>query len=228
MKANKPALILYFVALVVTILFDFFDVEFLAMCAKATVVPSIFFYFLVTNGYKTGKQESLIFLFCFLGEVFDLMNIEISEMGSLLSFSVVYCILLKMILIDDTIKIKIKKIDVLPAFIIVMLIAYLLISILNLQYEKMSQFQLQYGIYGVVLSTLSITSFLNYMTKGTPVTLVLSMMSLCFIASDVFYIFSQYFPFSAVLVVIKDFCQILSYYFMTRYLLSKKTKKVTQ
>ncbi|MDX6181553.1 hypothetical protein SGQ44_06565 [Flavobacterium sp. Fl-77] len=228
MKPNRPSLILYFLALFATLFFDFFNLEFVAMYAKTIVVPSIFFYFLVSNQYVITKQEGLVFFCCFLGEVFDLMDVEISEMGSLFSFMIVYFILLKMILIDDSIKIKIKKIDLLPTLMIILFISYLLISILSLEFDKMSQFKIQYGGYGFILSFLSIVSFIEYITKGTNIALVMSVMSVCFIVSDLFYIFSQYYPFSDILVVIKDLCQILSYYFMTRYLLIKKTKNVTQ
>nr|WP_315223358.1 hypothetical protein [uncultured Flavobacterium sp.] len=228
MKPNRPSLILYFLALFATLFFDFFNLEFVGMYAKTIVVPSIFFYFLVSNQYVITKQEGLVFFCCFLGEVFDLMDVEISEMGSLFSFMIVYFILLKMILIDDSIKIKINKIDLLPTLMIILFISYLLISILSLEFDKMSQFKIQYGGYGFILSFLSIVSFIEYITKGTNIALVMSVMSVCFIVSDLFYIFSQYYPFSDILVVIKDLCQILSYYFMTRYLLIKKTKKVTQ
>lgn len=224
MKANRPSLFLYFLALFATLLFDFFNLEFVAIYAKTIVVPSIFFYFLVSNQYKITKQEGMVFFFCFLGEVFDLMDVEISEMGSLFSFIIVYFILLKMIIIDDSIKIKIKKIDILPTLIIVLFISYLLISILSLEFDKMSQFKIQYGVYGVVLSFLSIISFIEYITKGTNIALILSIMSLCFVVSDLFYIFSQYFPFSDALVMIKDLCQILSYYFMTHYFIKRKNK----
>lgn len=224
MKANRPSLILYFLALFTTIIFDFLNLNFLAVYAKSIVVPSIFFYFLVSNNYVIGKHEGLVFFFCFIGEVFDLMGVEISELGTLFSFIVVYFILLKMILLDDYGKIRIKKTDVFPISIVVMFVAYLLISILSLQFDKMSQFKFEYAIYGIILSTLSCVCFINYITKGTNIAFLLSIMSLCFIASDLFYIFSQYFPSSEVLVLIKDICQILSYYFMTRYFIKRINK----
>lgn len=223
MKANKPSLILYFVALLATILFDLFNLEFLGIYAKAIVVPAIFFYYLVSNNFMIGKSEGLVFLCCFVGQVFDLMGEEISEMGSLVSFIVVYLVLLKMILLDYD-RIKIKKPDLLPISIVVVFIVYLLISILSLQFEKMNQYKVAYAIYGVILSILGITTFVSYITKGTNITLVLSIMSVCFIASDLFYIFSQYFLDSDVLILIKDICQVLSYYFMTQYFIKKENK----
>lgn len=225
MKANRPSLILYFIALLATILFDVFNLEFLGIYAKAIVVPAMFFYYLASNNFIIGKTEGLVFMACFIGQVFDLMGEEISEMGSLVSFIVVYLFLLKMIVLDYD-RIKIKKADLLPISIVVMFIVYLLISVLSLQFDKMNHYKVAYAIYGVILSILGIVTFVSYITKGTNITLVLSIMSVCFIASDLFYIFSQYFLDSGVLVLIKDICQVLSYYFMTRYFIIKENQRL--
>ena len=227
MKANKPSLILYFLALLFTIIFDWTEQEYIAVYAKAIVLPAIFFYFFVSSEFKIGKTEAFIFLFCFIGQVFDLMDVEVSEIGGVLSFLAVYLLLLK-IFITEREKIRISKKDILPVSIVVIFIVYLLVSVLSLQSDNMKKFNALYTFYGIVLSILSYFCFVRYITKGTHIALIMSLMAVCYVFSDIFYIFNKYFSHSVVLVLIRDITQILSYYFMVEYFLerSKAQKKV--
>lgn len=227
MKANKPSLILFFLALLCTIIFDCTGQDFLAVYAKAIVLPAIFFYFLISSNYKIGKTEGFIFLFCFVGHVFDLMEMEISEIGGVVSFLIVYLLLLRFFIISHE-RIKLRRKDVLPVFIVVVFIVYLLISVLSLQSDSMKKFNFIYTFYGIVLSILSYFSFVSYITRGTYITLLMSLMAISYIFSDIFYIFNEYFSFSVVLVLIRDITQILAYFFMVEYFLekSKAEKKI--
>jgi hypothetical protein len=230
MKANKPSLILFFLALLCTIICDWTEQDFLGVYAKAIVLPAIFIYFLISSEFKIGKTEGLIFLFCFIGQVFDLMAIEVSEIGGLISFLAVYLLIVK-IYIREHDKIKLTKRDILPVSIVIIFIVYLLVSVLSLQFDNMKKFNLLYTFYGIVLSFLSYFSFVSYITKGTHITLLMSLMAISYIFSDIFYIFNEYFSYSIVLVLIRDVTQILAYFFMVEYFLEKariQKKIVTQ
>ncbi|MFH6969787.1 hypothetical protein [Flavobacterium sp. FlaQc-28] len=221
MKANKPSLILFFSALLFTVIFDWTGQDFLAIYAKAIVLPAIFIYFLISNDFKIRKTEGFIFLFCFIGQVFDLMDIEISEIGGVISFLIVYLLIMKLFIFEHE-KIILKKKDILPISIVVIFIVYLLISVLSLQFDKMKRFNAVYTIYGIVLSLVSYFSFVSYITKGTFLALLMSLMAISYIFSDIFYIFNEYFSYSIVLVLIRDVTQILAYYFMVEYFLEKE------
>ena len=227
MKANKPSLILYFLALLLTIIFDWAEQDFLAIYAKAVVLPAIFFYFFISNESKVGKTEAFIFLFCFVGQVFDLMDVEVSEIGAVLSFLIVYMLLLKIFIVERE-KVKLTKKDILPVSIVVIFIVYLLVSVLSLQSDNMKKYNALYTFYGIVLSVMSYFCFVRYITKGTHIALIMSLMAVCYIFSDIFYIFNEYFSHSVVLVLIRDVTQILAYYFMVEYFLerSKAQRKV--
>jgi hypothetical protein len=225
MKANTPSLILYFLALTFAIIFDFLKEDFIGMYAKAIVVPSIFIYYLITTNYKISLIQGFIFAFCFTGEVFNLMEVEATELGSLFCFLSVYLLFLRLIY-DDYRKIKLRKNDLLPVGIVVVFILYLLISVLGLQYEKVNEYHLIYTIYGIVLSILGCVSFISYITKGTYLTLLLTLMTACFIFSDIFFIFNQSFDHSIVLVLIRDVTQMLAYYFMVRYFIQKRIENI--
>lgn len=220
MKANKPSLILFFLALLFTIIFDWTEQDFLAIYAKAIVLPAIFIYFLISSEFKIKKTESLIFLFCFIGQVFDLMDVEVSEIGAVISFLIVYALIMKLFLLEHE-KIKPQKKDILPISIVVIFIVYLLISVLSMKFDNNKDFSYIYIIYGIILSFISYFSFVSYITKGTFITLLMSLMAVSYIFSDIFYIFNEYFSYSVVLVLIRDITQILAYYFMVEYFLEK-------
>lgn len=220
MKANKPSLILFFLALLCTIIFDCTGQDFLAIYSKAIILPAIFIYFLISNEFKTGKIEGLIFLFCFIGQVFDLMDVEVSEIGGVISFLVVYALIV-VIFISEHEKIKLAKKDILPVSIVIIFIVYLLVSVLTMHFDNMKKFRFIYIFYGIILSFLSYYSFVSYITKGTQIALLMSLMAISYIFSDIFYIFNQYFAYSVVLVLIRDVTQILAYFFMVEYFLEK-------
>lgn len=225
MKANTPSLILYFLALTLAIIFDFLEEDFIGMYAKAIVVPSIFIYYLITTNYKINMIQGLIFALCFTGEVFNLMEVDATELGSLFCFLSVYILFLKLIF-DDYRKIKLRKNDILPVAIVVIFILYLLVSVLGLQYEKVNEYHFIYTVYGIILSILGCVSFITYITKGTYLTLLLTLMTACFIFSDIFFIFNQSFDHSIVLVLIRDVTQMLAYYFMVRYFIQKRIENI--
>ncbi|MCR4030037.1 MULTISPECIES: hypothetical protein [Flavobacterium] len=217
MKANKPSLILFFFALLCTIIFDWTQQDFFATYAKAIVLPAIFIYFLISSEFQIGKTEGVIFFFCFVGQVSDLMDIEL---GGVFSFLIVYSLLI-FIFIREHEKIHLTKRDILPISIVVVFIVYLLISVLSLKLDNMMKFNFVYILYGIVLSIMSYFCFVNYITKGTHIALLMSLMAVSYIFSDIFYIFNEYFTYSIALVLIRDVTQILAYYFMVEYFLEK-------
>jgi len=229
MKPNKPSLILFFFALLCTIIFDYMQQEVFATYAKAVVLPAIFIYYLISIEFEIGKTEGLIFFFCFVGQVYDLMDVETSKLGGVISFLIVYSLIVT-IFIRQHKRIRLTKRDILPISIVVVFIVYLLISVLSLQVDSMRKFILLYTAYGVVLSVLSYFCFVSYITKGTHIALLMSLMAISYIFSDIFYIFNEYFSYSIVLVLIRDTTQILAYFFMVEYFLEKARiqKKVIQ
>ncbi|HEX8017772.1 MAG TPA: hypothetical protein VF465_21270 [Flavobacterium sp.] len=225
MKASRPSLILYLAAFVFTIVFDILQYDYLTICMKSIVVPSVFFYFYSSNNFRINTIQILIYILCFVGEVFHLMNVEISDQGSMICFLFVYLMLIKIIVIDYD-RIRLKKSDVLPIALVILLIVYLLFSVLSLQFDKMDGFDFLYALYGTVLSVLGFICYANYITRGNYVTLLLTLMATCFIISDMFFIFNRYFSYSLVLTLICDVTQILAYFFISKYFINSGKKRV--
>ncbi|MDI1307754.1 MAG: lysoplasmalogenase family protein [bacterium] len=166
MKASTPSLILYFAACILTVLFDLLGQESLVLYAKSIVVPSIFIYYLTTNNYKIDIIKAGIFLFSFIGDVFILMNYNDSEIGSVLSFLIVY-VLLIFHLFKGLKKTKFDRIAILSLIIVIITLVILSTTILSLQFEKMKTDFSIIVIYSIVLSTLICISVVNYIVKGT-------------------------------------------------------------
>lgn len=217
MKPNKPSLILFFLALLCTIIFDWTQQDVFATYAKAIILPAIFIYFLISSEFQIKKTEGGIFFFCFVGQVFDLMDIEL---GSVISFLIVYMLIVS-IFIREHERIQLTRRDILPISIVVVFIVYLLISVLSIKLDSLDRYNFIYILYGIVLSIVSYFCFVSYITKGTHITLLMSLMAVSYIFSDIFYIFNEYFSYSIVLVLIRDVTQILAYYFMVEYFLEK-------
>jgi len=135
MKANTPSLVLYFLACILTIIFTLVGVESYLPYTKSLVVSSIFIYYLTTNNYKIDFIKAGVFLFSFIGDVFILMNYDNSEIGSVLSFLLVYLLLITN-LVRHLKKIKLNKIDLLSLISIIIAMIVLSITILSLPLRR--------------------------------------------------------------------------------------------
>ncbi|TRX21906.1 hypothetical protein FNW25_15250 [Flavobacterium franklandianum] len=153
MKLNRPSLILYFTACVFVVLFKVLEYDLYVLYLKSIIIPLVFMYYLITNEYKISWTKALVFLFCFIGDVFNLLNFDVLALGALLSFLIVNLLLLKLSY-EDSKRLKFNKSDRLSIFVSFFFIAVISFSILNLKFEKM-KFDLSfYIIYGIILSLL--------------------------------------------------------------------------
>ncbi|MFV8327395.1 lysoplasmalogenase family protein [Flavobacterium sp. ZS1P14] len=229
MKANTPALVLYFLACILTVLFNLLGQESLVLYAKSIVVPSIFIYYFTTSNYKIDLMKAGIFLFSFTGEVFILMDYKDSETGSVLSFLIVY-ILLVIPLISGLKKTKLDKIAVLSLLIVILAMVVLSTTILSLQLEKMKTDFSIIIIYSIVLSMLICISVVNYVAKGTFAFLNLLLMSVCLLLSDIFYVLNGFYLSLSVFSLIEMSCQVFSYFFMVSYFIEndRSLRKIKQ
>ena len=104
MKANTPALYLYFTTCFLCIFFYVIGMEWLVAYVKAMVIPSVCYYYFASNKHKIDWIKAFIFLLCFIGDVFILIDYEHSFLGSLICFFSVYMLLLCYFIKDFNIK----------------------------------------------------------------------------------------------------------------------------
>ncbi len=216
MKANRPSLILYFTACILVVFFKIMEYDSIMLYVKSIIVPFIFIYYLITNNYKISWIKSLIFLFCFVGDLFNLLDFNDSGLGALLCFLIVY-ILLLMLTIDNFRYLRYERNDSGPMLILFLFIVTICTSILSLKFEKMILDFSLYLSYGIVLSFLCFISISNYIKKGNHTFFNLVVMCVCFMVSDVFYVINNFyfklFAFSFISVI----TQVFAYFFMVTY-----------
>ncbi len=164
MKPNTPSLFLYFTTCIFVVLFKLLQYDSFVLYAKSIIIPLLFIYYLITNDYKISLYKAMIFLFCFIGDVFNLLQFEVSQLAALLSFLVVYLLLIKRSY-DDFSRLKFNKSDRLPTIVSFFFIAVISTSILSLKFENMKLDFSTYIIYGISLCLLSFFSIINYIIK---------------------------------------------------------------
>jgi len=216
MKANTPSLIFYFIVCSLVIFFKIIENDSLVLYTKSIIVPLIFIYYLITNNYKISWIKILIFLFCFIGDLFNLLQFNDSGLGALLSFLFVYVLLLKLA-IDDFRYLKLNKEDRIPMLVSFFFIATICISILSLNFERMKLDFSFYILFGVTLSFLTFFSTINYLKKGNYAFFCLVVMCGSFMISDVFFVINKFYLNLYAFSFIAVSAQVFSYFFMVTY-----------
>lgn len=218
MKANTPSLIFYFSACVFTVLFTIIEQPSLVLYAKSLVVPSIFVYYFITNNYKIDFLKGFVFIFAFIGDVVILTQESYSETVSVVSFLTVYVFLLAYI-IKHFHKIEYSEKTIFLTIGLIAFMAYLTISILSLELEKMQTDFSIIVIYSILLSLIICISVINYLTKNNFTSLNLLLMAVCLLFSDIFYVINGFYMSLTVFSTIEMGTQVFSYFFMVNYFL---------
>ncbi|SHG18167.1 YhhN-like protein [Flavobacterium fluvii] len=216
MKTNTPSLFFYFIACALVVFFKITEDDSLVLYTKSIIVPLIFMYYLITNNYKINWTKGLVFLFCFIGDIFNLLQFNDSGLGALLSFMLVYVLLLKLA-VDDFKYLKLNKEDCVPMLVSFFFIATICTSILSLNFERMKLDFSLYILYGITLSLLCFFSIINYLKKVNYTFFCLIVMCGCFMISDVFFVINKFYLNLYAFSFIAVFVQVFSYFFMATY-----------
>jgi hypothetical protein len=225
MKASTPSLILFFVASFFAILFKVLECNSLVLYAKSIIIPSLFIYYLVSNNYRVTLTKALIFLLCFMRDVFILLNIKESALGSFLCILFVYLILL-ILSLKDFRGLKFDYKDSVSILTLILLLGTICYSVLNLKLERLDLSFSLYVIFGIVLTFLSVVVLSNYIKNESYVFVNSMMMCVCFIITDIFFVLYNFYFNLYVFSLISVVTQALSYFFMVKYFIAKDQVKV--
>ncbi|AOW10694.1 hypothetical protein [Flavobacterium gilvum] len=223
MKPSTPSLILFFVTSVLAIIFKLLGYGSLVLIVKSVIIPSLFIYYLVSNDYKITFLKAFIFLLFFVRDVFVMLSISESAMGSFMSVLVVY-VLLTYLAIKDFTQLKFSLKDSFYAVVLIIGIATICYSVLNLKLENLELNFYLYVVFGLILSVLSIITVLNYIKNNTYASFSAMLMCINFIISDIFFVLYKFYFYNYLLTLISLITQFLSYFFMVRYFLEKDRK----
>lgn len=220
MKASTPSLILFFITSVLAIIFKLIGCDALVLFFKSIIIPSLFIYYLVSNNYKLSLLKAVIFLLFFIRDVFNTLDISESAMGSFLCVLTVYVLLIYLAQ-KDFIHLKFSFGDSFSVLILILGIATICYSVLNLKLENLELDFSLYAAFGIVLCILSIVSIINYIKNGSYALFNAMLMCICFIITDVFFVLYKFYFYNYVFTLISIITQFSSYFFMVNYFLEK-------
>lgn len=228
MKASTPALILYIISGLIFFLSSIMGYEYLVLIAKPIIVPSIFFYYWQESQGKINFWFSLILFCLFASEIFNLFDgSQIFVFVVLFNLSA-YCILLSFI-IKKLLKLKIRVLDKINlSYIILMFLFLCCLLYVSLFLVFDTSFKL-YGfiaIYDFVLVTIGFLNALLYVFDHNKANTYLMMTVFSFIICDLFFAIYYYYYDFIFFRYISIVCNIISLYFLVRYFLLGKEKRI--
>lgn len=229
MATSKPSLCFYISACFLVVIFKLLGLNSYMLYVKSAIIPSIFIYYFISNNYKISFAKAMIFLFCFIGDIFNLLQFEISPLGALMSFLLVNLLLLKFSF-DDLRTLKFDERDRIPIVISLLFILAISISVLSLRYENIVFDFSLYIIYGIALAILNFVAITNYLKKSNYAFMNLVIFCVGSMISDVFFMINKFYLPLFAFGFIQVSVQVFSYFFMVTYFIENdkyrlKTKK---
>lgn len=223
MKTSKVALIIYFFCCFLAVLADMLRSETLKLVSVPIIIPAISFYYLI----ETKKKNYLLFLFllcCFIGDSIGIMNFDKEVYYILVPFFIGNLVLLTMVF-QNLERFKFKIFNIASLVILVVFVGYFWYSIVDLFLFHELLIRMLIIIYGGLLFFVTVLAGYNLIWKMNNVNLFLGIGVTCIVVSDSFYIVYNYQTQLVVLDVLHFLAQILSYYYVTKYVLTSEASK---
>lgn len=223
MKTSRVALIIYFICCFLAVVADVLRNETLNLISLPFIIPAISFYYLV----ETKSKNYLLFLFllcCFIGDSIGLMNFDNEVYYILVPFFIANLVLLSMVF-QNLERFKFKIFNISSLVILVLFVGYLWYSIVDLFLFHELLIRILIIIYGGLLFFVTVFAGYNLICKMNNTNLFLGIGVTCIVVSDSFYIVYNYQTQLVVLDVLHFLAQVVSYYFVTKYVLTKEASK---
>ncbi|MFY8068571.1 MAG: hypothetical protein ACOVMG_00615 [Flavobacterium sp.] len=213
MKTSRVALIIYFLFCFLAVFADVLRNESLTLISLPFIIPAISFYYLI----ETKKKNYLLLLFllcCFIGDSIGLMNFDNEVYYILVPFFIANLVLLVMAF-QNLERFKFNVFNIPSLVILILFVGYLWYSIVDLFLFHELLIRILIMIYGGLLFFVTVFAGYNLICKMNNTNLF----------SDTFYIVYNYQTQLVVLDVLHFLAQVLSYYFITKYALTKEASK---
>lgn len=226
MDKSTPALILYFAASLVYVLSVVLHADaVITFLVKPMIAPAIFFYYWQESKGKVFLLPSLVLLLFYIGDMMILIEYD-NLLVPLMLFNLGAYLILGFYLTKDLLKIKNPEISSYMILIICIVIAFLLsllYAALTLVFSASDSNYSLLTIYGVTLVLLGIETVSYYILKNNTEGFFLLIGVLCLIICDLFYVLYNYYAQFEVFININVFCQAISFYFIVKYFLYRKS-----
>ncbi|WP_162147255.1 lysoplasmalogenase family protein [Flavobacterium enshiense] len=224
---NKPALLLYFIASAVFMLSVILNNTELMLISKPVIVPAIVFYYLQEKKMIVNWVYMAIVSLFFACDMITLIDPDSFFPLIISLFLLGYLIYFKGIF-DDFIRIRyhfVNRTHLLVLLICIFLLVFLQVSLMDIVMASRTEYVWLLVIYGVVLVLIGFISSWNYIMLPSRYTTFMLLASLSFIISDVFYVLKKDYFEIEILEYVNNLAQVLSYYYLTKYFLTKKSRQ---
>lgn len=220
MKIKTVIKVLYISICVLTIAFNTLGETNLMLWAKTLVVPSIFWLYLLMTNFKIDFIKTVIFLSCYIGDIYRLLFPHNYENGQVLFFFLAYIFMLYY-MFPSFIRINLMhKYNMILLIVTALCLSTLAYFILNLKFENMEIDSVALVPFGIVLEALMCIAIIEYSRKITLVTTNLLMLIIFFVFSDCFYILNRYYIAFFLFDFLQITTQVFSYYFLMNYFIT--------
>ena len=161
---------------------------------------------------------------CFIGDSIGIMNFDKEVYYILVPFFIGNLVLLAMVF-QNLERFKFKIFNIASLVILVVFVGYLWYSIVDLFLFHELLIRILIIIYGGLLFFVTVLAGYNLIWKMNNANLFLGIGVTCIVVSDSFYIVYNYQTQLVVLDVLHFLAQVLSYYFVTKYVLTNEASK---
>ncbi len=222
MKITKIALYLFWVSCFLVILSLVIKDKDLLIVSTTVTVPSIFFYY--CNKVKHINYLFILSLFCFyLIDLIGLMRFENEIAYIFFPLLISYSVLIYFV-IQDYQKIKFQTFEVCVSIFVLFLILILLFTILNLIDIDSYYLLISFLIIAFSLVFLCMMVLINTFTQNNFSNFYFSLSCFCYYFNNCFYAIQKTIIFLPVFVYLAVILKLVSYYFIVRYIIFRKTK----
>ena len=220
MKTRMIAYYLYFIACFVTIVSMIADWELVMLIAKPVIMPAIYYYYLSkTKSHST--TFAIIMLLNFIGDSIVILRFD-NTLYFMIPYLFAYVLLMKFVIKDSSV-IKYELTNVLFAIGVAALLSFILIMLLHIQNEDGFGMIPPMIIYGIILCTLVTLAAYNHFATGKLSAFYMITACACALGSDIFYVIYNLHFNIPVLNYINTSLQLMTYFFLVKYMLSRKS-----
>ncbi len=221
LSTKQIALGLYVFCSILAVIATIVDDDLMILLVKPAVIPAILYYYLTIKKTKINWFFISVLLLNFIGDTIVLLEIKDQTLIIMIPYFISYLLLLRFSILDLR-KMRIIKSGILLAALIFGFLMYVLYELVQMFADTNPELIVPVIVYGIVLGLFGCIAVYCYYAKITAFTFYLLMFVITSIVSDVFYMlfhflfqipFLNYFEFAT---------QLVSYYFVVKYFVSRK------
>ena len=217
MNITKILVSIYIVKSILVVVAVFMDIYWLKYFLKPMILPSLFFYYLVTKKEKISYVLMLLLLLNYISDMIEISNYSFKG-DVVIAMNFIANVILSYFFIRDYFIVKHKtsknKIQFFVFLIGFLLMTYFFLTLIpNLNLLKL----IYYVLYGFILSLMATVTIQSYSLSHTLRSFYSVIVSMAFVITDTFYVIYFFYLPMKVFLVFNLAAQFGSYYYLVNY-----------